>query len=91
MKIRIKVRVYSQAIPDQIELELEEGSSVDGLLCELRKRFEEGGHSPRLAVLANTGSLIVLLNGMSIYSISGWETVLHEGDHVSFLPMVAGG
>lgn len=89
--MRIKVRVFSQAIPDQLELELEEGSSVEELLRELKKRFNQENVSSRLAFLANTGSLIILLNGMSIYSLSGWETTLQDGDEVSFLPMVAGG
>lgn len=85
------MRVFSQAIPDEMELELEEGSSVERLLRELKKRFDRENVSSRLAFLADTGSLIILLNGMSIYSLSGWETTLQEGDEVSFLPMVAGG
>ena len=89
--MRIKVRVFSQAIPDEMELELEEGSSVGRLLLEMKKRFDQENVSSRLAFLADTGSLIILLNGMSIYSLSGWETTLQEGDEVSFLPMVAGG
>lgn len=89
--IRVRVKVFSQAIPDQVGLELEEGSSVEDLLRQLQRRLEGEGASPQLQFLANRGSLIVLLNGMSVYSLSGWETPLHEGDEVAFLPMVAGG
>jgi len=32
-----------------------------------------------------------LMNGESIYALSGWKTTLRHGDEVSFLPMAAGG
>ena len=91
MKICVKVKVFSQAIPDQVELELEEVSSIETLHSRLKERLSQEGTTPKLNFLANTGSLIILLNGMSIYSLSGWETIVREGDEVSFLPMVAGG
>ena len=90
----VKVRVFSQAMPDQIKVPLGEGTSVEGLLAELKAmtaKESEAIRDKRLAFLSNAGSLIVLLNGMSIYSLSGWKTVLQHGDEVSFLPMVAGG
>jgi len=91
---RVKVRVFSQAIPDRIDLELDEGTSVESLLLQMKARMSEENMEARdakLAFLNNTGSLIVLLNGMSIYSLSGWKTILQDGDEVSLLPMVAGG
>jgi molybdopterin converting factor small subunit len=91
MKICVKVKVFSQAIPDQVELELEEGSSIETLHSRLKEKLSQEGTTPKLNFLSNTGSLIILLNGMSIYSLSGWETIVREGDEVSFLPMVAGG
>jgi molybdopterin converting factor small subunit len=92
--VHVKVRIFYQAMPDHGVLELDEGSSVETLLMRVRERAQMERSDTRnviLAFLDNTGSLIVLLNGMSIYSLSGWKTVLHEGDEVSFLPMVAGG
>jgi len=92
--IRVKVRIFSHALPDQVELELEGGSSLETLLLRVKERIRKGNlkdRSNQLAFLNNTGSMIVLLNGMSIYSLSGWKTTLNDGDEVSFLPMVAGG
>jgi molybdopterin converting factor small subunit len=92
--VRIKVRTYSQAIPDHIGIELNEGSSVETLLTQVKEQIKKGcsdTQDAKLAFLENAGSLIVLLNGMSIYSHSGWKTILNDGDEVSFLPMVAGG
>jgi len=92
--VHIRVRIFSQAMPDQTEMELHDGSSVEMLLLQIKEKVSQENPEVRdskIAFLDNTGSLIVLLNGMSIYSLSGWKTVLHEADEVSFLPMVAGG
>ena len=92
--IHVKVRLFSQAMPDRIEFELEDGSSVETLLCLIKEKMsQENPEVPdyKMAFLNNTGSMVVLLNGMSIYSLSGWKTILQEGDEVSLLPMVAGG
>lgn len=92
--IHVKVRIFSQAIPNKSEIELKEGSSVETLLARIKeKAIQEtlGSDSNKIAFLNNTSTLIVLLNGLSIYSLSSWKTILREGDEVSLLPMVAGG
>ena len=92
--VHVKARIFSQAMPDHVQVELEDGSSVETLLMRIKEQAYKAisdTQDVKIAFLNNTGSLIVLLNGMSIYSLSGWKTILHEGDEVSFLPMVAGG
>jgi len=92
--VRIKVRIFSQAIPDQSEIELEDGSSVETLLMRVKQEVIQKDwvvNSKKFRFLNNPSILIVLLNGVSIYSLSGWKTVLNGGDEVSLLPMVAGG
>lgn len=92
--IHVKVRIFSQAIPNKSEIELDDGSSVETLLARIKeKAIQEtlGSDSNKIAFLNNTSTLIVLLNGLSIYSLSSWKTILREGDEVSLLPMVAGG
>lgn len=92
--IKVKVRIFSQAIPDSSEIAVDEGCSVASLLAQLKGKTDVEDPkrgATRAAFLGNEGSLIVLLNGMSIYSLSGWKTALRDGDEVSFLPMVAGG
>jgi molybdopterin converting factor small subunit len=92
--IHVKVKVFAQAIPDPYEIDLEEGSSVETLLTRIREaaaRENPEPKSPQMAFLNNTGGLVVLLNGMSIYTLSGWKTQLRNGDEVSLLPMFAGG
>ena len=92
--IQVKVKIFSQAIPDYSEIKLEEGSSVETLLIRIREwvvqgKFGSGGH--KIDFLNHTGGLVVLLNGMSIFTLSGWKTTLRDGDEVSLLPMFAGG
>jgi molybdopterin converting factor small subunit len=92
--MQVKVKIFSQAIPDYLKIELDDGSSVETLLIRIRERVvreNAGSGTHKIAFLNNTGSLVVLLNGLSIYSLSGWKTTLQEGDEVSLLPMVAGG
>lgn len=92
--IQVKVKIFSQAIPDHLKIELDDGSSVETLLIRIRERAvreSSGSGSHKIAFLNNTGSLVVLLNGLSIYALSAWQTTLQEGDEVSLLPMVAGG
>lgn len=92
--VHVKVRIFSQAIPDKSEIELDDGSSVETLLARIKEKVihenSESGNN-KIAFLNNRNTLIVLLNGLSIYSLSGWKTILREGDEVSLLPMVAGG
>lgn len=92
--VHVKVRVFSQALPDHVEIGLEDGSTVESLLSKTKERLSGENReavASRIAFLNNTASLVVLLNGMSIYSLSGWKTPLRDGDVVSFLPMFAGG
>ncbi len=87
--VHVKVRIFHRAAPGKIELELEDGNSVETLLMQIKEKAEP--EQNMMAFLSNPDSLIILLNGMSIFSVDGWQTMLREGDEVSLLPMVAGG
>lgn len=87
--VHIEVRIFHRAMPEKIELELGDGNSVETLLMRIKESVK--AERNMVAFLSNADSLIVLLNGMSIFASDGWKTILHEGDEVSFLPMVAGG
>jgi len=87
--IHVRVRVFSQAVPDQEELELGDGSSVETLFMRMRERL--GREGLKVAFFSNPDSMIVLLNGRVIHALAGWKTLLQEGDEVAFLPAMAGG
>ena len=92
--IHVRVRVFSQAVPDQVELELEDGSSLEALLGRLREKVSRenaGVNDNKITFLSNKGNMIVLLNGMFFYALAGWKTILQEGDEVSLIPAMAGG
>ncbi|HSR11755.1 MAG TPA: MoaD/ThiS family protein [Thermodesulfobacteriota bacterium] len=87
--IQVKVKIFSQPVPEILDLGFEEGTCVETLLARLQREAGDGGRKSEF--LGTPGMLVVLMNGQSIYSLSGWKTILHDGDEISFLPMVAGG
>ena len=89
--IRVKVRIFSRAIPENTEVGLEDESSMEILLSLLRDKVSCEGAGLKIAFLNDTGHMVVLLNGQSIFSFSGWKTRLHDGDEISLMPMAAGG
>jgi len=92
--VHVEVKIFSQAIPNKTQFELGDGSSVENLLEQIRERISRGNpevSSDKIAFFNNKGSLVVLINGISIYALTGWKTLLQERDEVSILPMVAGG
>jgi len=64
-------------------------STLSALLRELQSSFPDG--SARLTAGLDAGYLNVLINGRNIRFLQGFETPLHNGDAVAFLPPVGGG
>jgi len=64
-------------------------STLSALLQELQSSFPDG--SARLTAGLDAGYLNVLMNGRNIRFLHGFETQLHDGDTVAFLPPVGGG
>ena len=92
--IEVKIKIFSRPLPEISEFLVEDGTSVGALLSRVQQEAEEGRSEEakrKTAFLKNPAVLVVLMNGQSIYAFSGWKTSLHDGDEVSFLPMVAGG
>jgi sulfur-carrier protein len=77
----------------QLDVELNEGASVDDLLLLVRERWGEALSSHLFE--PETGHLIphvrIMVNGRQIEFLKGVETPLCEGDEVLLLPLVAGG
>jgi len=87
--VHVKVKIFHRAMPEKIELELEEGNTVETLLLRIKEELKS--EREMTVFLGNAASLVVLLNGMTIFASCGWKTILREGDEISLLPMVAGG
>jgi molybdopterin converting factor small subunit len=63
------------------------GTTVRDLLAQLRARARPGD---RLASVQND-TLLMLVNGRPIQYLSGWETVLRDGDEITCMLKTAGG
>ncbi|HSB89489.1 MAG TPA: MoaD/ThiS family protein [Anaerolineales bacterium] len=66
---------------------LSAGTTVGDLLAHLRTRARPGD---RLASV-QSDTLLVLVNGRPIQYLSGWETVLRDGDEITCMLKTAGG
>jgi sulfur-carrier protein len=77
----------------QTEIELPDGSTVDGLYSYMMRRWGDK-LSPHL-LDPSSGAVLphirIMVNGQTVQFLQGMETPLHEGDEVLFLPLVSGG
>ena len=91
MSIRVRIPAPLRAITaGEAEVNVE-GSSVNGALGELEKRYPE----MRTRLRDDAGELRrfvnLYVNGEDIRFLSGLETSLSAGDEMSIIPAVAGG
>jgi molybdopterin synthase sulfur carrier subunit len=95
----ITVKIYTILTLKQIlgqrefEVSIQEGSTVKGLLAWMIERWGDK-LSPHLfqpesdRVLSH---IRLLVNGRDIQFLNGVDTVLHDGDEFSILPILTGG
>ena len=95
----IKVKIYTILTLKQIlgqrefEVSVQEGSTVRNLLSWMTERWGDK-LSPHLfqpegdRVLSH---IRLLVNGRDIQFLNGVDTVLHDGDEFSILPILTGG
>lgn len=93
MKITVKLFAYLRELVDdinQLEIEMEEGSSVLQLLEEIFKLYDI-----RDKIFEKENDLLewiaILKNGREIKFLSGLETILEPNDKISIFPPVVGG
>ena len=76
----------------KITVELPEGETLRGLLCELARLYGQEFYD---AVCSEDGSderkAAVLLNGSSALAIGGVNIPLKDGDDVLIMPVISGG
>lgn len=76
----------------EIEFSITENSTIKDVLSLL---FMKYGKDLKDKIFLSSNSLskyiILGLNGMDIRSLNNLNTILHEGDELSFLPAIAGG
>ncbi len=90
MSFKIQLLGILDKIPRDLKWEAE-GITVRQLIDELAQQY---GEESREFLLENNelrNGLGILLNGRSIYSHKGLETVLHEGDDLFITILAIGG
>jgi MoaD family protein len=77
---------------DAIILSIDENSNIKDILKKLNLKF---GKEFENTILNSPDVLskyiILILNGKDIRSFDGLDTIIHQGDEISFLPAIAGG
>lgn len=94
--MRVNLKVFLPALPEALgrkELEVEfAGQTVNDLIEHLVARY---GRQAKQALLTRQGKLDpvvqVLLNGEEWVTHDRLDTVLHDGDDVALMMMMAGG
>ncbi|MHA2431026.1 MAG: MoaD/ThiS family protein [Promethearchaeota archaeon] len=77
---------------DAIILSIDENSNIKDIIKKLNLKF---GKEFENTILNSPDVLskyiILILNGKDIRSFDGLDTIIHQGDEISFLPAIAGG
>ncbi|NMC06571.1 MAG: MoaD/ThiS family protein [Candidatus Lokiarchaeota archaeon] len=76
----------------KIEMDVPDGFTITNLLDTLHSKY---GKEEKARIFETKGNmshvLVILVNGIDIRREEGLETVLHDGDVVVFMPVIAGG
>lgn len=91
--MKLKVRAFGdlmESLGREKTVELDDGSTLKDLINILSEKT--GTLKGHLGIYDGEKQVInILVNGRNIRTIDGVETVLKEGDIVTFFPPVAGG
>jgi len=93
--VRVKVKFFAllreAAGTKELEEEVEEGTTVRGLLERLSNKLPSRFRGLVFDGQEITKNLIILVNRRGIRELNGLETRLKDGDEVALLPPVSGG
>ncbi len=92
--MNVKVKGFGDMqrfLDNKTAIELKEGAKMSDLILFLGGKAGASG----IYLLGNyrveDSSLVVLVNGRNVHALQGYETVLKQGDLVSFMPVLVGG
>ena len=94
--ININIRFLSlladYAGEEESNLKVDENSSINDIIKYLTSRY---GNNFKSKILDSQNVLskyiIIILNDVDIRSFDGLDTLIKEGDELTFLPVIAGG
>ena len=73
-------------------LKIDEKSSIKEVIAKLSSKYGENFTNKFLSSQNTLNKyIILLLNDIDVYSFKGFDTLVKEGDELTFLPIIAGG
>ena len=92
MNIRVKgFGDMKRFLNDKPAVELKDEAKMSDLILFLGGKVRASGIALLGGYKVEDSSLVVLVNGRNIHALEGYDTVLREGDLVSFMPVLIGG
>jgi molybdopterin converting factor small subunit len=72
-------------------IELEDGARIGNLISALGGKVRVSGIAFLGGYKVEDSTMIVLVNGRNIHALDGYDTVLKDGDLITFMPVLIGG
>ncbi|GEM_PF-1518226 len=92
MKVKVKgFGDMQRFLKEKTAINLKDKAKVRDLILFLGGKAGASGIYLLGSYKVEDSSLVVLVNGRNVYALKGYETVLKEGDLVSFVPVLVGG
>jgi len=92
--LKVKVKGFGDMqrfLKEKTAINLKDKAKVRDLILFLGGKAGASGIYLLGSYKVEDSSLVVLVNGRNVYALKGYETVLKEGDLVSFVPVLVGG
>jgi molybdopterin converting factor small subunit len=78
-------------LSDKSNIELKDGAKIRNLILALEGKVRASGIAFLGGYKVEDSTLIVLVNGRNIHALDGYDTVLKEGNLITFIPVLIGG
>jgi molybdopterin converting factor small subunit len=72
-------------------IELKDGAKIRNLILALGGKVRASEIAYLGGYKVEDSTMVVLVNGRNIYALDGYDTVLKEGDLITFMPVLIGG
>jgi len=92
--MKVEVKGYGDMkrfLGDKSSIELKDEAKIRDLILALGGKVKGSKIAYLGGYRVDDSTVIVLVNGRNIHALSGHDTVLKEGDLVTFVPVLIGG
>jgi len=92
--LKIIIRAYGDIkhiLGDKSTVELDDGAKIRDLILKLGGKVKSSRSAFLGGYKLEDSALVVLVNGRNIHALDDIDTVLKEGDIITFMPVLVGG